>query len=628
MHISFLAFILFRINIYIRIYIKLRNTLVYIYKLKAILQNNNNKYTQTTAMAAIPANLKELTGPGGPFEMGEDTWTCGHKKVTSTCFLRTPRTMRDLYDLSFSKYSNLECFVYENERYTFGKVQQICSALATYLVQDVGVKHGDRVAVAMRNFVEWPMTYIASTGIGAVCVPLNSLWKEKELDYGLRDSGTTVLICDEDRYEYSKSTIKDLGIHTIVVRCDKDLPGTISFEQVIAKRAGSNMPLNTATHDDIAAIMYTSGTTGFPKGVVHTHRNITNQMSRLLLGAAATPRPDNAPQDCRICPVPLFHVTASHHIFLDSIVRGARLVLMFKWDAGKALKLIHEERPGAWTGVPTMVQDLMEHPDFDKYDLSSLKSIGGGGGPTPTSQVSKTAKKFKGGVPSQGYGLTETNGGITGIGGKEYLEHPTSCGKPAPGLVQACIIDQDAGASPTGELPKNTPGELLIKGPLVMSHYWNKREKTDDSIITVPGKGHGWFRTGDIARIDDEGYIYIMDRAKDLIIRGGENISCAEVEAAFFSYDKVMELAAFAIKDDRLGERVGVMFVPKKGQTLSQPELLQHVQGKIAGFKIPKPEDMFFQNEILPRGATGKILKREVRNQINDMLEKAKQGRM
>ncbi len=410
--------------------------------------------------------LQTLVGPGCPFEMGMDTWECGHKTISSTCFLRTARTMRDLYDSSFMKYSNLNCFVYENERYTFGKVQHICNALATYLVQDAGVKHGDRVAVAMRNYVEWPMAYIASTGIGAVCVPLNSLWKEKELDYGLRDSGTTVLICDEQRYEYSKATIKRLGIHTIVVRCNKAIPGTVSFKQVVSKRAGSTMPLNTATHDDIAAIMYTSGTTGFPKGVVHTHRNITNQMSRILLNKTVIGKPPatgDATQDCRICPVPLFHVTASHHIFLDGFVRGTRLVLMYKWDAGEALKLIQNERPTAWTGVPTMVQDLMEHPDFDKYDLSSLKVIGGGGGPTPASQVSKTSKKFKGGIPSQGYGLTETNGGVVGISGEEYIQHPTSCGKPGP-LVEICIIDQDAGSHPTGELPRNTPGELLIKG--------------------------------------------------------------------------------------------------------------------------------------------------------------------
>jgi|EP00945_MAST-04E_sp_MAST-4E-sp1_P003034 long-chain acyl-CoA synthetase len=535
--------------------------------------------------------------------------------------------MRDLYDRSFSKYGKMDFLVYEKERYSFGKVQKICGALSAYLVKEVGVKKGDRVAVAMRNYVEWPMSYIATTGIGAVCVPLNSLWKERELEYGLRDSGTTVLICDQERYEYSKKAIRDLGIVAVVVRSTRVVPGVVLFKDVISKHYGSVMPLNTASHNDIAAIMYTSGTTGFPKGVVHTHRNITNQMSRVLLGQAVRPRPKSAPQDCRICPVPLFHVTASHHIFLDSLVRGSRLVLMYKWDAGKALKLIQDERPSSWTGVPTMVQDIMEHPEFDQYDTSSLKSIGGGGGPTPTSQVAKTAKKFKGGVPTQGYGLTETNGGVTGIGGEEYMSHPTSCGKPGP-CVEACIIDVDAGASATGELPRNSVGELLIKGPLVMSHYWNKREKTDDTIITVPGKGHGWFRTGDIARIDDEGYIYIMDRAKDLIIRGGENISCAEVEAAFFSHDKVMELCAFAIKDDRLGERVGVMLVPKKGQTLSQPELLRHVEGKIAAFKIPKPEDMFFQSEILPRGATGKILKRVVRDKVNETLAKAKQGRM
>ena len=211
------------------------------------------------------------------------------------------------YALRRRGYGKMDFLVYEKERYSFGKVQKICGALSAYLVKEVGVKKGDRVAVAMRNYVEWPMSYIATTGIGAVCVPLNSLWKERELEYGLRDSGTTVLICDQERYEYSKKAIRDLGIVAVVVRSTRVVPGVVLFKDVISKHYGSVMPLNTASHNDIAAIMYTSGTTGFPKGVVHTHRNITNQMSRVLLGQAVRPRPKSAPQDCRICPVPLFH---------------------------------------------------------------------------------------------------------------------------------------------------------------------------------------------------------------------------------------------------------------------------------------------------------------------------------
>lgn len=289
--------------------------------------------------------------------------------------------------------------------------------------------------------------------------------------------------------------------------------------------------------------------------------------------------------------------------------------MMAKWDPLKALQLIEREKCTTWTGVPTMVQDMMEHPDFDKYDVSSMRSIGGGGGPTPAAQVGKVAQKFKGGGAGQGYGLTETNGAVSTNGGPDYLRKPTSIGKPFP-IVQMQARDVDTGkVLPTGER-----GELWIKSVLNMKEYFNKPEKTTEVLDK-----DGWFASGDIGKLDEEGFAYILDRAKDLIIRGGENISCAEVEAAFFDTGKVLECAAFGIPDERLSEVVGLMVVPNSaGSGITAQELWSAVAGKIAGFKIPEVRHIFVTMERLPRGATEKILKREIRDSIAKKLGSTK----
>ena len=240
-----------------------------------------------------------------------------------------------------------------------------------------------------------------------------------------------------------------------------------------------------------------------------------------------------------------------------------------------------------------MIQDLMEHPDFDKYDTSSLKKLGGGGAPTPVSQVKKVSQKFKGGgAAGNGYGLTETNGGVCSIGGEAYKQRPTSCGQPLP-LVEVCVVDIE-GPNEDGTYKyiatTDTRGELLIRGALVMKEYWNKPEKNREALVAVDAnKGGGWFRTGDIATLDNENYIYIVDRLKDLIIRGGENISCAEVESSFYNHPHVLECAAFGMKDSRLGERVGICIVLKKGSpsTATKQEFIKHAGQTMAKFKIP-----------------------------------------
>jgi len=568
--------------------------------------------------------LSEHVGPGKEFDLGLDSWFCGGKKVESLCFKSGPHTLTEFFDKSFLENKNKEFIVYQDERYTYGEVQSIIKRLGNALVEQLGVKKGDRIAVSMRNFPEYCFTFIAATWLGAIIVPLNSWWKGEELAYGLNDSGTKVLFCDSERFSRVENILGDLKLKVVVVRPESTTHqkyGIVEFATLMESSSKTETPFHVHT-DDVATIMYTSGTTGHPKGVVQTHRGVTNQLRMAYfakkLYSILMPPAENDVQSCIVCPVPLFHVTASHHVFLSSFVAGRKMVLMYRWDAGEALKIIEKERPDSWTGVPTMVQDMMEHPDFDKTDTSSLKSVGGGGAPTPKAQVEKVGKKFKNGAPQQGYGLTETNGAICSISGEDYLSNPGSCGKPFP-IVQVAVVDPDDASGKA--LAAGEKGEILIKSPLIMKEYWNNKSKTDEAIISLPDLGHGWFRTGDIGVVNEEGFIFILDRAKDIIIRGGENISCAEVESAAFENPRVFECAAFGIKDRRLGEVVGLMVVPKPGESISPEEVLQTMSPHLAAFKMPKLNHVFFQHDPLPRGATGKILKRTIRDQINSQLE-------
>ena len=561
-----------------------------------------------------------------PAKLDYGTWPCGTFSVRGLTFVNGPQSMRELITYCFLSNGvpgTAEFLKFNDEVLTYDQTWQEINALGAALVHDYHIQAGDRVAISMRNYPEWPLAFLAITCIGAVVCPLNSLWKGQEMEYGLRDSGTKLLICDAERLVYAKQALATLNIPSIVCRGPKD-----TYRDIVQRRMGQTLPTypTSATIDSVAAIFYTSGSTGNPKGVCQTHRGLTNQIYQPIALRHLAGNP-TTPQQAVICPVPLFHVTGSHHVFLAALTSGARLILMYKWDPLEALKLIDREKPKNWTGVPTMIQDIMEHPDFDKYDTSSLKKLGGGGAPTPVSQLKKVSKKFKGGGSAgNGYGLTETNGGVCTIGGEEYKKRPTSCGQPLP-LIEVCVVDIN-GPNADGtykHLPRpSTRGELLIRGALVMKEYWNKPIKNQDSLVQVDSNmGGGWFRTGDIAEIDEEQYIYIVDRLKDLIIRGGENISCAEVESTFYNHPNVLECAAFGMKDTRLGERVGICIVLKQ-PTTTKTELVNHASHTLAKFKIPEMKDMFVQYTQLDRGATGKILKRVIRDRFNKMVLSSK----
>jgi long-chain acyl-CoA synthetase len=526
------------------------------------------------------------------------------------------------------------------ERFTFLQVLEEANALANYLVSDLGVKKGDRVAMAMRNYPEWCFAFMAATSIGAVAVPTNSLWNEKELEYGMADSGASVIFCDFMIYNRIKPLIDsgNLNAKLVVSRvpAGNALPaGVLLFDDVQKVCAGRPLPPVDVDEEDNAIIMYTSGTTGNPKGVVSTQRAVMSAMNTMLYmgvvgkvvgaiiakgaGNASTPKAVAAakpppPQQATLCPVPLFHATGSHAIFLASFLMGRKLVLMYKWDASEALKLVQNEKITSFTGVPTMSLELVTHPDFAKFDTSTLSRIGGGGAPPPKTLGGLVDKATKGRASAgQGYGLTETNAITVSASAQDYKANPASCGK-ATVLVDLKVVGDDGAA-----LPTNGVGELLIRSAANMKEYWNKPEATAEAMTE-----DGWFRTGDIGRVDEEGYVYIMDRAKDLIIRGGENISCAEVESAVYEHPAVAECAVFGMPDERLGEVVAVAITPKPGFNASNTdaaEMRAFFTERLAKFKVPA--EIYIWAEQLPRGPTGKIPKRAIRQQIQSGEAKA-----
>eukprot|EP01104_Vermistella_antarctica_P010350 TRINITY_DN2757_c1_g1_i2.p1 TRINITY_DN2757_c1_g1~~TRINITY_DN2757_c1_g1_i2.p1 ORF type:complete len:611 (-),score=85.08 TRINITY_DN2757_c1_g1_i2:353-2185(-) len=583
--------------------------------------------------------LMELMGPGGKYAIQP----VKNETDEFIAFKDLPKNFPSLIKTSLERYSDLDCLVYEGERSTYAEVQRDIEALAAALVTSFGVKKGDRVAVAMRNYPEWCVSFLAITSIGCVVVPLNGWWRENELEYGLKDSGTKVLICDQTRFERALSSTTVLGIPCVVVRADSQTipmvhsrshPGAVvqHYHDFLATgralcQSGKAKDviwrgISTITHSDLVAIMYTSGTTGHPKGVMLSDLGVLTQLNlALFMVDMQTKLNTREAHPCALCPIPLFHVTACHHNFLSSIVTGNKLVLMYKWDTTRALELIQREKVTKFSAVPTMAHDLANHPRLHEYDTSSLMAVGGGGAPVSSAVVRSVKRKFAKASPNQGYGMTELNGAVASIVGSDFLARPTSTGKPFP-FVLAEIINPNN----LKVLPRNTPGELVVNTPLMMVAYFNKPEATKKTIISLPERGGRWLRTGDVAKIDDDGYIYILDRIKQLVIRGGENIGTSEVEDAIYTNESVSEVAVFGLPDERLGEVVAAAVLMKPGHGgVTATELVSGLHGKLASFKIPHAKDVFFwpQGTPLPRGATGKIHKGDIKKKV---LETIKRG--
>jgi long-chain acyl-CoA synthetase len=533
--------------------------------------------------------------------------------IEQTVFVNVPPSLRELFD-SCRARGDATFLVYEDERWSFERFMAEVDALAAALVARFGVEPRDRVAVAMRNLPEWVVGFAATVSIGAISVSLNGWWTADELDFALGDSTPKVLLADPERAERAAASCERLSIEVIVARSgeapgsgEAPVTGGHRWEQVV--EPGAPMPAVTVAPDDDATILYTSGTTGNPKGAVSTHRAILQALAgfgcRTVVTRSRSPREAEAAAarpPVFILIVPLFHVTGCVAVLLSCVASGLKLVIMRKWDPGRALEHIQAEQVTNFVGVPTQSWDLLEHPRFADYDTSSLVSVGGGGAPAPPELVKRVEAGFRRGRPSIGYGLTETNAYGPQNSGDDYLAHPTSTGRATP-ILEIAVRDADGHDLPAGER-----GEIWFKGPHLIRGYWNRPDATAETIV------EGWLATGDLGRLDADGFVYVEDRAKDMVLRGGENVYCAEVEAAIYEHPAVHEAAVFGVPHERLGEEVAAAVVVRAGTIVEPDALRAFLAERLAGFKVPTR--WIVTGEPLPRNAAGKFLKRDLREQV------------
>ena len=531
-------------------------------------------------------------------------------------FSNVPENLAGVYELGL-KAPDRTFLVYREERFSFAQSLDMTARLAAVLKQRYGIDKGDRVAICARNSPEWCISYMAITTIGAVVVPMNSWWKGAEIQYGLNDSGTKLAFLDTDRLQQISPYLNDLDIEVVTIKptATSDYPEFYSMIESVEPLSAASISALQVKPEDNATIMYTSGSTGHPKGVLSSHRNIVNalytwyfakEVTEILKPELVEENPEFPP--AIIANVPLFHVTGSHAQFLACFLNQRKLVMMYKWDADQALDLIEAERISVLHGVPTQTWEVMQSDKFDSTDLRSLRGIQSGGAPRPPEHLSMMLDKFPDqAIPGLGYGLTETNAIGAIISGKFYESRPHSTGRPTPPVTTLLIHDEAGRELKTGEV-----GEICIKGPTIMKGYWNQPKATAEAIRD------GWFYTGDIGKLDELGFVIILDRARDIVIRGGENIGCTEVEYAITEHPAVSEVSVYGIPDERLGEVLCASIMLKADSELAAPELKQFLVEKIAGFKIP--ELLYFQYQQLPRIAAGKIAKKQLRQETIDNL--------
>ena len=552
---------------------------------------------------AYSATWQELIAPGADFEI-DTIEVRGHP---CRIYKNAPNSLRELW-LSSKQFGERDYLVYGDERLTYAQAHQHTQSIAAYLTS-AGVKPGDRVAIAMRNYPEWLLAYWAITAMGATVVGMNAWWTGPEMHFAMADAAPHAIILDPERL--ARLSDEDIQQQLCILVRGTDERAVAWGDVITTETTTDGIPDPHIDPDADACIFYTSGTTGRPKGAQLTHRGcVHNVYSMLFAGAllrslavkAGTINADDpAPVPASLVTTPLFHVTANNCVAHGTTLAGGKLVHMYKWDAGDALKLIEAEKISGLTGVPVMARELLTHPDFATTDTSTLLSLGGGGAQLQPDLVGKIDETVATARPQTGYGMTETCGIITSIAADFFVDKPDSAG-PAMPCYEAKVVNTEGETVPMGET-----GELWVRGAQVIKGYINRPEATAESIQD------GWLRTGDIARLDEHQFIFIVDRLKDMVLRGGENIYCAEVESALYEHSAVAECSVFGIPDTRLGEEVGVAIYST--ETISAEELRTHLRELIAAPKIPRY--IWLLSEPLPRNASGKFLKRELRETLS-----------
>lgn len=577
--------------------------------------------------------LAFLLAEDSPFALKKETI----RGVEFDVYKNASRDMRDYFTFSNTHFADDEFLVYGNERQTFGEVHRQAVALCKEL-QGLGLQPGDRVAIAMRNYPEYCVAVEAILSIGAVAVTLNSWWEEDELEYGIRDSGSRFIFVDHERWLRLGSSLELLDLGVAIARPVSDLPeGARNMADMIKPTADDQLPTQTIDTDSDAIIMYTSGTTGHPKGVVMTHRSVVSALTNYGFigmlaalvqdadvptrnevfkwaqsGAAGMSDPiaKRLPKAAMLVNVPFFHVSGLHTMQFLSYRAGRKLVLMHKWNAEKALELAEAEKLTTIEGVPTMIGEILNSPDLGSRDITSVTKVGGGGSARPPEHVKLLQERIPQAVVGTGYGMTETNSIGATIGGPDYIDRPNSVGRPSPALVSVEIRGEGGKV-----LGPNEEGEICMKSAANMRCYWNKPEASEETLID------GWILSGDLGHLDDEGFLFITGRAKDIIIRGGENIACSEIEYALYEHPSVNETAVHGAPDDRLGEIVCATVYLKADCEETEQAIQDHVRSKLAAYKVPS--HVLFVDEPLPRIASGKFDKRALQQRAIDWLQKA-----
>ena len=548
---------------------------------------------------------KKLTAPGSPFEIEE----VEIRGTTTAVWKNAFPNLRAIVEHS-RQFAERDYLVYEEQRLSYEQHYQQVVTLGHALIEQYGIKKGDRVALAMRNYPEWPVIFWATVSIGAVIVPLNAWWTGAELEYALEHCGARLVFTDLQRAEMladTRSRIPTLE-HIVKVRSDDSpLPNVEEFSTLMAAlNSGQTLPDMAIEPDDDASIYYTSGTTGRPKGAINTHRNIcSNQLSGVYLRVRTEYRYGREPvtpteQMGQLISAPLFHVTGSLAMLCGSTIMGSKIVFMYKWDADDAIRLIEKEKLNAFGGVPSMPLQVLESPILADHDTSTIRTILFGGAPPAPELAERVKAAFPNSSASNGYGLTETSALSTVNVAEDYIARPESVGLSAP-ICSIKIITSDGLECAAGEV-----GEICVKGPQVIKGYWNNPEATAKTIID------NWLHTGDLGYVDDEGFLHVVDRIKDMLLRGGENIYCIEVESALFNHPDVIDAAVVGIPHKILGEEVGAVVQLRTGATFSPEDLQAHVASQIAAFKVPVRIEQ--HHEPLPRNANGKIMKPAVKD--------------